>query len=243
MIVFFLKLLLAHLAGDFLLQPRSWVEKRKTQVAYLLLHIAVHAGLLVLLFLPELSVRWPLIVFLVCAHLVIDSFKILMERIWQRQSFRIFWIDQVLHLITLFAITVFQYGFPPAWWTALISVKSMLYVIALLLIACVSPVVLRLFFFKWEKEKELHTKAASSLVDAGLLIGIMERLMIVLFIQIGFLSGIGFLLAAKSIFRFGDLAKAKDTKFTEYVLLGTLASFVMGIAIGYALLLSIRKFA
>jgi hypothetical protein len=62
----------------------------------------------------------------------------------------------------------------------------------------------------------------------------MERLMIAFFIQIDFLEGIGFLLAAKSIFRFGDLTNAKNTKFTEYVLVGTLASFLIAIIIGYA---------
>ncbi|MFZ0597577.1 MAG: DUF3307 domain-containing protein, partial [Flavobacterium sp.] len=38
-------------------------------------------------------------------------------------------------------------------------------------------------------------------------------------------EAIGFLLAAKSIFRFGDLKEAKDRKLTEYVLIGTLISF------------------
>ena len=45
---------------------------------------------------------------------------------------------------------------------------------------------------------------------------------------------VGFLLAAKSIFRFGDLKEAHDIKLTEYVLIGTLLSF--GIAIITALM-------
>ncbi|WP_394366190.1 DUF3307 domain-containing protein [Sphingobacterium daejeonense] len=32
--------------GDFVLQPKSWVDKRKTKIQYLLYHVAVHAGLL-----------------------------------------------------------------------------------------------------------------------------------------------------------------------------------------------------
>lgn len=89
----------------------------------------------------------------------------------------------------------------------------------------------------------MQTKRVETLLDAGMLIGIMERLMIVFFMQVGFLEGIGFLLAAKSIFRFGDLTNAKDTKFTEYVLVGTLASFLMAIAIGYALQLALNAIA
>jgi hypothetical protein len=41
-----------------------------------------------------------------------------------------------------------------------------------------------------------------------------------------------FLLAAKSIFRFGDLKKVKDRKLTEYVLIGTLLSFGIAILVG-----------
>ncbi|RZK66384.1 MAG: DUF3307 domain-containing protein, partial [Pedobacter sp.] len=38
-------------------------------------------------------------------------------------------------------------------------------------------------------------------------------------------------LAAKSIFRFGDLKDAHDIKLTEYVLIGTLLSFSIAVAV------------
>jgi hypothetical protein len=44
---------------------------------------------------------------------------------------------------------------------------------------------------------------------------------------------VGFLIAAKSVFRFGDLKESKDRKLTEYILVGTLVSF--GLAIFTAL--------
>jgi hypothetical protein len=40
------------------------------------------------------------------------------------------------------------------------------------------------------------------------------------------------LLAAKSIFRFGDLKEARERKLTEYILIGTLLSFGIAIATG-----------
>jgi hypothetical protein len=132
------------------------------------------------------------------------------------------------------AVVFSAYGFPEEYLTMLFSAKSLLYIIAFLLLAVVSPVFLRVFFSKWDQEHAVQTKRTETLIDAGLLIGIMERLMIAFFIQIDFLEGIGFLLAAKSIFRFGDLTNAKNTKFTEYVLVGTLASFLIAIIIGYA---------
>lgn len=45
--------------------------------------------------------------------------------------------------------------------------------------------------------------------------------------EVGCMEGIGFLLAAKSIFRFGELTKAREVKITEYVMFGTLSSFAI----------------
>jgi hypothetical protein len=45
-------------------------------------------------------------------------------------------------------------------------------------------------------------------------------------------EAVGFLLAAKSVFRFGDLKESKDRKLTEYVLIGTLLSFGIALFLG-----------
>ena len=66
---------------------------------------------------------------------------------------------------------------------------------------------------------------APSLENAGRYIGMLERLFVFGFIAAGHWQGVGFLLAAKSIFRFGDLRQAGDRQLTEYVLIGTLLSF------------------
>ena len=60
--------------------------------------------------------------------------------------------------------------------------------------------------------------------------------MVFTFILYGRWEAVGFLLAAKSVFRFGNLKESHDRKLTEYVLIGTLLSF--GIAIAIALLSS-----
>jgi hypothetical protein len=59
------------------------------------------------------------------------------------------------------------------------------------------------------------------------------------FILTGHFEAIGFLLAAKSIFRFGDLKEAKDRKLTEYVLIGTLLSFGIALLIGLLVQISL----
>ena len=64
----------------------------------------------------------------------------------------------------------------------------------------------------------------------------LERVLILTFIFVGYSEGIGFLLAAKSIFRFGDLQKSSELKLTEYVLIGTFLSFAIAIMVGYGAL-------
>ena len=70
---------------------------------------------------------------------------------------------------------------------------------------------------------------------AGEWIGYIERVLILTFVITGNIEAVGFLLAAKSVFRFGDLNKAKEIKITEYVLLGTLASFTIALLVAFAL--------
>lgn len=53
----------------------------------------------------------------------------------------------------------------------------------------------------------------------------LERLFVFLFFMMNQWIAIGFLITAKSVFRFGDLRHSKDRKLTEYILIGTLTSF------------------
>ena len=77
--------------------------------------------------------------------------------------------------------------------------------------------------------------ASKGLPNAGKWIGYLERILILTFIFTNTIEGIGFLLAAKSVFRFGELNRAKDIKITEYVLIGTFASFTIAILIGFGI--------
>lgn len=241
MLVLFLKLFLAHILGDFVLQPSNLVEKRNQNVMYLLLHVLIHGAILCLLFVTELSTFWITILFIVVAHLAIDSLKIWIEKKGVYKPVLLFCLDQAMHLSVLAGVLVYTYGISYSVILSLYSVQNLMYLIAFLLITVVTPIFLRVFFSTWNNESEFVNKRKESLLNAGMLIGIMERLIIVLFIQVGFLSGIGFLLAAKSIFRFGDLTNAKDTKFTEYIVVGTFASFLIAIVVGYLLQFGLKS--
>ena len=58
--IIFVKLLLAHLIGDFLLQPTSWVEdkeKNKQKSLYLYLHTFLH-GAIAWILVGEIAFGW-----------------------------------------------------------------------------------------------------------------------------------------------------------------------------------------
>ena len=82
----------------------------------------------------------------------------------------------------------------PKWWAILT---------AYLLILKPTSLLLALFTRQW-REPGMNS---ASLQNAGQWIGYLERCLILTFILVGFNEAIGFLLAAKSIFRFGELSK------------------------------------
>src|SRR6185503_12788869 len=103
--IILIKLFMAHLIGDFLLQPGSWVkvkEDRKLLAWQLYVHSALH-GLLVLLLIWDLSF-WIWALLFAVVHLIIDSFKILAQKNDTKRIF--FFIDQLLHFISIYLIWV-----------------------------------------------------------------------------------------------------------------------------------------
>lgn len=225
------KLIFAHLIGDFLLQPKSWVvekEKKKAKSPKLYLHILTH-GLLTLLFLWSFD-NWLLVFLLMIIHGTIDILKLYAQKKNNKSLW--FFIDQGLHIASILVlwflffkpeINCIQWFENPNIW---------IYTTAILFLTIVCGIVMRELMANWSKEINDNNK--ESLNNAGKYIGMLERLFVFIFVVAGRWEGIGFLLAAKSVFRFGDLKKSKDRKLTEYILIGTLLSF--GIAIIIAML-------
>ncbi len=84
--------------------------------------------------------------------------------------------------------------------------------------------------------RDLDFEPPDAIPNAGRLIGQLERTLILFLVIAGVPSGIGFLIAAKSVLRFGDVtAEGTDNrKMAEYVIIGTLASFTFAIPVAYA---------
>lgn len=228
MIELALKFLLAHILGDFVFQPSKWVEhkqKHKIKSSKIYWHLLIHAFLLVAVLQFNLIDYWAGILIILISHYIIDLGKLYTQHLLNDKL--LFFVDQALHLIII-GLVVWIYEPFSISIAPIYTQKALLLIVSLILTTYVSSICIKVLIAQWkpaESEKE-------TMKNAGAYIGMLERLFIFGFIVINYWEGIGFLLAAKSIFRFGDLSNAKDRNLTEYVLVGTLLSFGMAILIG-----------
>ena len=221
-----LKITLAHLLGDFVFQTNKMVadiDTKKLKSKYLYLHAILHLILLLLATGFEKQFIFPGIL-LVLSHLIIDMITktIIKDKI---NAINTLLLDQLLHIIAI-ALFInyfhdykidFDYLFSPQNYLLFICVISITYVSAIIM-----KKTMPILDYPFPND---------GIKEAGKYIGMLERLFIFIFIITSFWEGVGFLLAAKSIFRFGDLKENKEIKLTEYILIGTLLSFGLAILI------------
>lgn len=237
--------LAAHLAGDYLLQTRGDV-KTKDRTATLIRHGAIHAALILVLsgtwmvWLPALAIA--------STHAAIDFGK---QRL-SKGDWRAFLIDQGLHILILLVAAILSVRnglFEASLWDQLFG-GGYFQVLALAsgLIATVTAgayfvdLAVEPFLAQIQTSRtpdasehgfEATERSASArlrgLRDGGKTIGQLERALIFVFVSIDQFSAIGFLIAAKSIFRFGELRDRSNRMEAEYIIIGTLISFLWAI--------------
>ncbi|MEP1486892.1 MAG: DUF3307 domain-containing protein [Algibacter sp.] len=228
MIALFIKLILAHFIGDFLLQPQKWVlhkETHKHKSKYLYWHILVHFLALIIL-LQFNTDYWLGLLIITISHYIIDVIKLHLKT--KVNSRILFGLDQLAHLIII-ALVVNIYESHPIDINLFFNPKFLLLITGVIGVTKVSSIIMKTIISRWYLKEDNNEE---SLENAGAYIGMLERLFVFAFIITEHWQGIGFLIAAKSVFRFGDLSKAKDRKLTEYILIGTLLSFGLAILFG-----------
>jgi len=231
-----LKLLAAHVIGDFFLQTDKICEGKYIKGAKRLGYLATHSGINALLayLFVGLWECWQIPVVVFFTHFLIDYIKSAISR----SSLCMFITDQLLHLTVIFGLWVWATGTDICIGTAWLS-DYQVWLVALCYMLALKPssILLGTFIAKWTPSNN----GKNSLPNAGAWIGYLERVLILTFMLVGCMEGIGFLLAAKSIFRFGELTKAREVKYTEYVMIGTLSSFTIAILLGTFVLRVLRN--
>lgn len=230
-----LKLLASHVIADFFLQF-DWLCKGKREeglhgVVFQAMHALIHAACAYLLVGDWRGWIIPLVIFI--THIIIDIAKVK----WFATSTIAFLIDQLAHIVVILGLwwALYAHQGIGLTWVEGIARSSTFWAILIgyLLVLKPSSLLIGMFIKGWTPSNGMQ---AQGMPNAGKWIGYIERVLILTFVITGNIEAVGFLLAAKSIFRFGDLNKAREIKITEYVLLGTLASFSIALLIGFAII-------
>lgn len=219
------KLIAAHLICDFVLQTDAFCEQKNKLIGkgivFQLIHALLHA-IAAYAFVAQWSLWWIAVVAF-CSHFVIDTAKSALKR---PDSIVLFLVDQLLHVSILVILSYFIVLKGQIVGCDRFSIWAI--VSGSLVLLKPTSIIISQFFNN--KRWNLATDDMS-LPMAGRWIGYFERILVMTFMLLGSYEAIGFLMAAKSIFRFGELKEKSEIKRTEYVLLGTLMSFTIAVIV------------
>lgn len=251
-------LLVIHIICDFYLQTNAschdktlWLHKSRAIWIHVLL---IGALSWIATWNPN---GWWLALLTMCIHFAIDwlksrlqvhykIFKItntpkkVIEGINRRNELYFFVADQLLHLISIIAISYIWLCCNPNWsqisWIQSILSTHPLRLYTLIgVLTILKPAniiileILRAFRLSNQKD-EMNECERNTSFHAGALIGYTERFLMLLFVVMGQYEALGLLIAAKSILRFSE-ASSGNVK-SEYVLTGTLLSLSASILVG-----------
>lgn len=230
-LLLFIRLMISHLIVDFLFQMDSRIEEqsgKKWTSRWLYVHGAL-AGIFAYLFAGLwTAIAIPLVISV--SHILIDGFKSNYE-----DNTRLFLLDQAGHVLIIWGCWLLLIDVTMAdiagllvslmsdanVWILILSYMILIWPIGVLISKIMEP---------WGKE--MKNASSQGLERAGLWIGYLERILILTFVLLDQFEAIGFLIAAKSIFRFGEIKSPQSRKEAEYILIGTMISFVIAIALG-----------
>ncbi len=246
----------SHLAADFWFQGDNDVEaKRRLRPVAFSKHAAIQA--IAAYAFAGLWAVWEIPAVVLITHPVIDILKEASLR-WlaprdaenepvTRWKFWAIIFDQLLHVAILAALVELLGRFgviaSEPYWSALLGMHLWLKVLVLLsgtmlavfaggvLVGVLVEPLLR----EMRGDRPPHEISADQrgLEKGGKIIGQLERALILLFVLSAQPAGVGFLIAAKSIFRFGELKDNAMRMEAEYIIIGTLLSFTWALLIAW----------
>ena len=230
-------LLIAHLIGDFFLQPVKLVEKKKNSIKGLVIHSLIYTSMIILVLLLFGNIWefifWSSIIFV--SHFLIDYFRIKFTKKFNNNTFS-FWsfiVDQIIHVFLLVTISLVIKANLNSIGYAVYNISFLKeighniiinYILAFLIVLSPASVFIKHFFNYIFNKKDICENVESD--NVGALIGVLERVVILLLGSLGLYGSIALVLTAKSLARFKQLEKQA---FAEKYLVGTLISLIIAI--------------
>lgn len=232
--------LIGHLLGDFYLQSNKLALAKDVSFKQLLKHGFIYLCSMLIVVIPVFNVELvSCAVVISLIHFIIDFIKYLMKTMKPsfsqvKYDYNFYLLDQFAHIVTIILVWIILYLFSkyPIQYLNIIQfiindtdldiVNLLSWLFILLLITKPFSITIKKVLYCY---RPINSEIEDGHANAGALIGILERLIILLFLSVGQYSAIGFVLTAKSIARYNKIAD--DPMFSEYYLLGTLLSALL----------------
>ena len=243
------RLLIAHIITDFLLQTGKGVvikKERLFKATSFWMH-GFYTGVVVAFFMWD-KLKLPVLALIIFSHIAIDYCKLVLSvkidgRKWKQKDLWLFITDQFLHILILITAWLILIDGVNKFFILLNELppnyRILLRILGYLIVIGPVTYLIKFLTFRWTDEIIIEN---NSLKDAGKWIGILERIIVITLVFIQQYTAIGFLVTAKSILRLIDkpdmLSEAQNPKsfssrkHTEYVLIGTFLSFGSAILTG-----------
>lgn len=227
-------LLTAHFLADFILQTDEDV-KRKQSILVFGKHIVFVTLLSYLLVGNWSNFIVPLVILI--SHTLID----LLKRTIKKDSLTIFLADQFAHVLVLLTLSNYlQNRLTPEinslFWFNIwgnVYIRTLAIIVAVILVTKFSSIVIN-YIIKPFQAKIFNTENNNKdEIKTGRVIGYLERIIILVLFLADLPAVVGFLITAKSILRYAEIKNESDKVMVEYVLIGTLLSFTIGISIAF----------
>lgn len=226
----FVILLTAHLIADFPAQT-DWMIRNKKNPLILLAHTAI-VGVVSVLMLGTAPLF--LLAVLLSTHLLMDAAKVYLmdDSAWS------FAIDQIVHLCVILMLAgFFPHVLENSIWPDVLKPEELWVTVnGMVLISAIIAAIPAGGMFIQKAMRPFTSQidtADQGLKDGGKYIGYLERGLILLLVISGNPEGVGFLIAAKSILRFGEIKDAQNRRMSEYIIIGTFMSFGWALAVGF----------
>lgn len=235
-----IRILIAHFVGDFLFQTSGLAKdkrEKKWKSKWLYIHALIYSIFVYVAFSSWSQAFWLIPAFFI-THLFIDGFKVR-----AKDNALNFLLDQAAHLLILIAIWTSVTPGSLELINSLVlriwnSFSTLLIIFGYILVAW--PFGYLVGYLTEPLRKQLSELEARGLEKAGFWIGCLERIFVYSFILTGYTEAIALLVAAKSVFRFGEIKDPAKRKETEYILIGSLLSFGLAMVTGYMIRLLIK---
>lgn len=251
-----LALVASHLLGDFALQSDQLIrEKKAFRLGAFLRHAVLQAVLAYVV--AGLWQIWEIAVAIALSHCVIDCLKEGALRLFARTNdfgkpvaawkFWTLAVDQAAHLGVIAALvwylTLTNRLPDDGYWVTIVGAalwrKSLVVAIGTLATVYTGGVLVGILVEPFLAELkgadgDLRPEKRG-LENGGRRIGQIERALILLFMLSGQPASVGFLVTAKSVFRFGELKDSEGRKEAEYIIIGTMLSFTWALAVAWAM--------